>query len=69
MHPCRVPDFRQKPSYLRHNDVCPLDAESISSDAWAWSANQMQRMILVTTRETRNTKQITLEAHHHDICI
>lgn len=66
MRPCRVPDCRQKPSYSRQNYVCPLDAESISSDAWAWSAQQMQRMILVTTRETRNIKT---GGTHHDICI
>jgi len=55
MHPCRFPDCRQKRLYSRQNDLCPLDAEAISSDAWAWSAHLMQRMILVTTRETRNT--------------
>jgi len=56
MHPCRVPDFRQKPSYSRQNYLCPVDAESISSDAWAWSAHQVWRMILVTTGETRKIR-------------
>ena len=68
MHPCRVPDLRQKPSYSRQNYLCLLDAESISSDAWAWSAPQMRRMILITTGETRNIRQITGDTHH-DICI
>jgi len=70
MHPCRVAAFRLTPSYSRPNYLRPLDAESISSDAWAWSAHHMRRMILFTTGETRkHSETINTGGTHHDICI